>query len=184
MKLNIRSIVLTFVLAVTALTVLRPAYAAPATPLDQQAQAALDALYASSPGAKALGAQAKAILVFPDIRKAALVLGGQGGDGVMFSDGKIVGHYNANGVLVGLEAGAQSYAYALFLMSDNAVRNLRANNGFELGVDPNIVVVDAGAAKEITTSTTRADVYSYVFGQKGLMGGVAVQGLKISRTGP
>ncbi len=182
MTLNLRSIVLALVLATTALTGLRPAYAAPAPVVDHQAQAALDALYASSPAAKALGARAKAVLVFPDIRKAAFIIGAQGGDGVMFRNGKIAGHYSAGGVLAGLEAGAQSFAYAMFFMSDSALRNLHAAKGFEIGVDPNIVVVDAGAAKELSTTTGQADVYSYVFDQKGLMGGIALQGLKITRT--
>ena len=152
-----------------------------AQPLDQDATATLNALYKSSPAAKALGEKAKGILVFPDIRKAAILVGGQSGKGVMFSGGKAVGHYRADGVLVGLEAGAQSFAYVLFFMSDKALQNLHDQKGFEFGTDPNIVVVDAGAAKNISTTTTQADVYSYVFGQKGLMGGIAVQGLKITQ---
>jgi lipid-binding SYLF domain-containing protein len=70
----------------------------------------------------------------------------------------------------------------MFFMSDAALENMRTAKGFEIGADPNIVIVDAGAAKEISTSTVQADVYGYVFNQKGLMGGVAVQGLKISKT--
>jgi len=44
-------------------------------------------------------------------------------------------------------------------------------------------VVDAGAGKDISSTSLQGDVYSYVFGQKGLMGGIALQGLKITRTG-
>jgi lipid-binding SYLF domain-containing protein len=58
---------------------------------------------------------------------------------------------------------------------------LRTQKGWEIGADPNIVVVDAGAAKDLSTSTVRADVYSYIFNQKGLMGGVALQGSKITQ---
>jgi lipid-binding SYLF domain-containing protein len=163
---------------------LRTVYAAPTPSVDQDAQAALGALYASSPGAKALGAKAKAILVFPDIHKAGFLVGAQSGDGVLFENGKIVGHYRVDGLLAGLEAGAQTFAYTMFFMSDSAVEKaLRTQKGWEIGADPNIVVVDAGAAKDVSTSTVRADVYSYIFNQKGLMGGVALQGSKITRTG-
>ena len=182
MKLNIRGLVLAVVLAATAFAALRPVYAASASAIDQQAQTALDSLYASSPAAKALGANAKGVLVFPDIRKAAFIVGAQSGEGVLFRNGKATRHFRADGVLAGLEAGAQSYAYALFFMSDAALRNLRSAKGFQIGVDPNIVIIDAGAGKEISTTTAQADVYAYVFDQKGLMGGVAVQGLKITRT--
>jgi lipid-binding SYLF domain-containing protein len=152
-----------------------------AQPLDKDAAAALNALYSASPGAKALGEKAKGILVFPDIKKAAILVGGQTGRGVMFANGKVVGHYRADGVLAGLELGAQSFAYAMFFMSDRALQNLHDSKGFEIGADPNIVLVDGGAAKEISTTTAQADVYGYVFGQKGIMGGIAVQGLKITQ---
>ncbi len=155
--------------------------AAAAQSLDKDAAAALDALYKTSPAAKALGEKAKGILVFPDIKKAAVLVGAQTGKGAMFADGKAVGHYRADGVLVGLEAGAQTFAYAMFFMSDKALQSLHDSKGFELGTDPNIVLVDAGAAKNISTATTQADVYGYVFGQKGIMGGIAVQGLKITQ---
>jgi len=168
----------TFILI--CLTSMGIAHAAPVEPLDQDARTALNALYDSSPAAKALGEKAKGVLVFPNVRKAAIILGGQYGEGAMFANGDIVGHYGVNGVLAGLELGAQSFAYAMFFMSDAALQDLRSSHGFEIGADPNIVVVDAGAAKEITTSTTRADVYAYVFNQKGLMGGIALQGLTIT----
>jgi len=58
---------------------------------------------------------------------------------------------------------------------------MKTAKGFEIGSDPNIVIVDAGAAKEISTSTAQADIYGYVFNQKGLMGGIALQGSKITR---
>jgi lipid-binding SYLF domain-containing protein len=180
--LQFKAIVLTFVLSTMALVGLSPAYAAPAKVIDQDAQAALDALYASTPGAKALGGQAKAVLVFPYIHKAAFVVGAQSGDGVMFRNGKIIGHYRVDGLLAGLEAGAQSYGYAMFFMSDAALERMKSAKGFDVGTDPNIVVVDAGAAKDVSTSTVQADVYSYVFNQKGLMGGIALQGLKITKT--
>jgi len=154
---------------------------AAAEPLDQDARAALNALYKSSPGAKALGDKAKAVLVFPDIKKAAVLVGGQTGQGTMFANGKVVGHYRADGVLAGLELGAQSFSYVMFFMSDKALQSLHESKGFEVGTDPNIVLVDAGAAKNISTTTAQADVYSYIFGQKGLMGGISVEGLKITR---
>ena len=168
-------------LSIAALAGARIAQAAPADSLDQDARAALNALYAKSPAAKALGEKAKGVLVFPNIDKVAVLVGVQSGKGAMLADGKIAGHYRIDGVIAGLEAGGQSYAYAMFFMSDKALKNLQSTHGFEIGADPNIVILDAGAAKEISTTTTQADVYGYVFNQQGLMGGVALQGLKITK---
>ena len=150
---------------------------------DKAAADALAALYASTPAARALGENAKGILVFPNIRKAAALVGGQSGKGVMVANGKVAGHYRADGVLVGLEAGAQSFSYVVFFMSDKALQNLHESKGFEVGTEPNIVIANDGVAKNISTTTAQDDVYSYVFGQKGLMAGVSVQGLKITQLG-
>jgi len=150
--------------------------------LDRNAQAALDALYVSSPGAKALAEQAKAVLVFPDVKKAAFIVGVQSGEGVLIKGGKVAGHYSIGGVQGGLEAGAASYNYALFFMSDAALQGLLdRRDGFDIGFDPNIVLVNVGASKQATAATAQADVYGYVFGEQGLIGGVSLQGVKITR---
>lgn len=46
---------------------------------------------------------------------------------------------------------------------------------------PSIVVVDAGVAKTMTTNTLTSDVYAFVFGQKGLMAGIGIQGSKVTK---
>ena len=45
----------------------------------------------------------------------------------------------------------------------------------ELGTGPSIVVVDAGMAKSLTTTTLQKDVYAFFFDQKGLMAGLGLQ---------
>jgi hypothetical protein len=45
-------------------------------------------------------------------------------------------------------------------------------------------VVDEGKAKNVTTTTTKDDIYAFIFGQKGLMAGLGIQGNKISKTNP
>src|SRR5437016_1563297 len=100
----------------------------------------------------------------------------------MFRDGKIAGHYSLGGLQVGLEAGAESYSYALFFMSDKALETLQSTRGFDLGLDPNVVVLNVGAAEQISGATVQPDIYSYVFNQKGLMGGVSLQGTKITKS--
>jgi lipid-binding SYLF domain-containing protein len=89
-------------------TILASMQTASANGLTQDARAALNALYTNSPTARALGNKAKGILVFPEITKAALIVGGQGGEGVLFEKGRPVAHYNTGAVSVGMQAGAQS----------------------------------------------------------------------------
>ena len=149
--------------------------------LERDARSALQKLTATVPAAKSLSGSATAVLVFPKITKAGLGIGAQYGDGVLFKGGKAAGFYNTSGASYGLQAGAQQFGYAMHLMNDKAVSALGANDGFEVGVGPSIVVMDEGMGKTMTTTTAKDDIYAFVFGQKGLMAGVGLQGNKISR---
>src|SRR5262245_54643421 len=115
---------LTSAIVTILLTMPGAAVAASTAELDRDATAALNALYKDYPSAVSLSKDAKAIVVFPKVIKAGLVIGGETGDGVMRVKGKTVGYYNTSGVSTGLQAGAQTYGYALFLMTDKAVQSL------------------------------------------------------------
>ena len=157
------------------------AWAADRGALERDARAALQQLSSRVPAAKSLSQSATAVLVFPKITKAGLGIGGQYGDGVLFKSGKVAGYYNTSGASYGLQAGAQQFGYALFLMNDKAVSALGANEGFEVGVGPSVVLIDEGKAKTLTTTTAKDDIYAFIFGQKGLMAGLGIQGNKITR---
>jgi lipid-binding SYLF domain-containing protein len=148
--------------------------------LEAKARAALQQLFDSTPKAKDLQYQAKAVLVFPDIVKAGLIVGAQGGKGVMFGpDGKVLGYYRARAVSYGMQAGAQTFSEAMFLITDSAITALSSGGGLSVGMGPSVVVVDAGMARSMTTTTLKSDVYAFIFGQQGLMAGLGVQGQRI-----
>ena len=86
----------------------------------------------------------------------------------MLKDGQIAGYYNIAAASYGFQAGLQWFAYAMFFTTDSALNALDNTAGFEVGVGPSIVVIDAGKAKTLTTTTGRDDVYAFIFGQKGL----------------
>ena len=174
-----------FLIAV-AVALLAPAGASAAdrAALERSARSAYQKLVAKVPAAKALSGDAVAVLVFPKITKAGLVIGGQYGDGVLFKDGKVAGYYNTAGASYGLQAGAQKYGYAMFFMNERALNTLNANEGFEVGVGPSIVVVDEGMGKSLTTKTADNDIYAFIFSQKGLMAGIGLQGNKITKLKP
>ena len=155
-----------------------------AAEISANAQAALASLYAKVPEAKTLGAKAQAILVFPKITKAGFVVGGQHGDGALIKGGQAVAYYSTTGASFGLQAGAQTYGYAMFFMNDQALQQLDKADGFEVGVGPSVVVLDEGKAKNMTTTTMKDDIYAFIFGQQGLMAGVGIQGDKINMIHP
>ncbi len=156
----------------------------PATEVAGKSQSALKQLYAKVPAARKIGEEAHAVLVFPRVTKAGLGIGGQYGEGALIKGGKVVAYYSTAGASYGLQAGAQTYGYAMFFMNEAALKQLDKADGFEVGVGPSVVVVDEGMAKTITTTTAKDDVYAFIFGQKGLMAGFGVQGNKITRITP
>ena len=161
-----------------------PTLAADAAGIDRDVNAALKVLYDTTPAAKTLAPNPKAILVFPSIVKAGFLVGAQYGEGALLVNGRTVGYYNIAAASYGLQAGVQSFGYALFLMTDSAVKYLNTSKGWELGSGPSIVIVDAGKAKTMTTTTLKDDVYAFTFGQQGLMAGLGLQGSKITRINP
>ena len=157
------------------------AVAASAEDLDKDAAQALQILYKHNPAAESIAKKSKAILVFPKIVKAGLVFGGAYGEGVLTKNGQHVNYYNSVTASFGWQAGAESYGYVVFLMSDKAVKYLDTTMGWEIGVGPTVVVVNEGIAKNLSSSTLKDDAYAFIFDQQGLMASLSIEGTKISR---
>ena len=166
--------------------VLSPA-AAPAASkaeIDRDARAALASLYKKVPGAKALGDKAVAVLVFPSIVKGGFIVGGQYGDGALRKGGKTTAYYRSLAGSYGFQAGVQAFGYVLFFMDDASLQYLDKTEGYEVGVGPSLVVLDDGFGKTMSTTTMQKGVYAFIFDQKGLMGGMGIQGTKITKINP
>jgi lipid-binding SYLF domain-containing protein len=157
------------------------ATAATAEDLDQDAAQALQSLYKSRPTAEAISKRAKAIQVFPKIVKAGLVFGGSYGEGVLMKGAKVTEYYNSVSASWGWQAGAETYAYVVFLMSEEAVNYLAQSKGWEIGVGPTVVVVNEGAGRIISTLTLKDDAYAFITDQQGVMASLSIEGTKISR---
>ena len=160
---------------------IKEVHAASAEVIDLQVQQAMESLYKNSPSAKILGQKAKGILVFPSVVKGGFIVGGQYGEGALLKGGKHSGYYSTVQLSYGLQIGGQKYGYALFFMSDSAMDYFENSGGWEAGGGPTIVAFDAGASKSASSTTLKADIYSFHFEQKGLMAGIGMQGTKITK---
>ena len=155
-----------------------------AAEIDRNVDTALQNLYAKTPAAKELSKVAKGILVFPEIFKGGLIIGGQYGVGALREEGKTVGYYKTVAASYGLQIGLQKFGYSMFFITQSGLDHLKKSAGWEIGVGPSIVIVDEGLAKSLTTTTARKDIYAFFFDQSGLMAGLGLQGSKISRITP
>ncbi len=142
---------------------------------------ALNKLVRENPAAAAISRQSRAVLIFPSIVKAGLMVGGAYGEGELRRGGTTVDYYTFFTGSWGLQAGAQSYGYAVFLMNEDAVDYLERSDGWEIGVGPTVVVVNAGIAENLSSSTLQDDAYAFIFDQRGLMAGVSIEGTKVTR---
>lgn len=171
--------------AAAAIIIADSGRAASSRQLLSEGEAALRRLYLQQPHAKALGAHALAVLVFPRVVKVGVILaGGQTGDGVLFKRGRAAGYFNLSSASFGPQAGGQTFSYVLFLMTAAAVDYLAKTDGWSLGTGPTVVVVDKAAAVTFDSTTATQDFYGFAFAQKGLMAGIDLNGSKITRIKP
>ncbi|RNC68268.1 MAG: twin-arginine translocation pathway signal protein [Desulfuromonadales bacterium] len=183
---NTRLAIITLILLLTVPALMSPvtAHAASKAEINRDVDSALQKLYESTPLAKLLSEKAEGILVFPGIVKGGLIIGGQYGEGALSAGGKTIGYYRSVALSYGLQAGVQSFGYALFFMNKEALDYLKRSEGWEIGVGPSIVIVDKGAASSLTTTTAKDDIYAFFFDQRGLMAGLGLQGTKITEIEP
>ncbi|MBK1641211.1 twin-arginine translocation pathway signal protein [Chromatium okenii] len=181
---NLRRVMTRFLLVAAATvslaTIGGQAVAATADDLNRDATQALQLLYKTNPAVAAIAKTARAVLVFPSVVKAGLVFGGSYGEGVLTKGDKVAGYYNSVSASWGWQVGAQSYSYVVFLMNDKTLSYLDKSEGWEIGVGPTLVVLDEGAAKNLSSTTLKDDAYAFIFDQQGLMVGLSIEGTKIT----
>ena len=172
-----------FIVALVAGTISLSGAAFASTPEDlhKDSNQALSILVEANPVAADISKKAKAILIFPNIVKAGLIFGGAYGEGILKQKDKVDGYYNSVTASFGWQAGAQSYGYIVFLMSEKAIQYVRDTKGWEIGVGPTVVMVNEGVAKNLSTSSLKEDAYAFIFDQQGLMASLSIEGTKISR---
>ena len=158
--------------------------AASARTITRDARAALTKLYKQTPGSKALADKAVGVLVFPNIVKGGFIIAGQYGDGALMKADRPIAYYRSLAASYGFQAGAQAFGYVLFFMDNDSLAYLDKSAGFELGSGPSLVVLDSGFGKNLSTTTIQKGIYAYIFDQKGLMGGMGIQGTKITKINP
>jgi len=124
-----------------------------ATEIDRNADIVLNKLFKTTPAAVKLSKTAKAILIYPEILKAGLGIGGHHGEGALRKNAKTVAYYNTVAGSYGLQIGAQSFGFAMFFMDDASLKHLNSSDGWDVGVGPSVVLVDEGMVRTMTKTT-------------------------------
>lgn len=160
------------------------AHAETAEVIDTRVDLALRELFAESPEARALADAAQAVLVMPSVVKGGFVIGGAYGEGALRLRStdyrQSAGYYSVAAASVGLQIGVQRTAQAIFFLTEEALSDFRAADGWEVGADAEVTLADRGASLDISTTEFSKPVVAMVFGGDGLMVGASLEGAKYS----
>ena len=149
--------------------------------IDASVDATLTRLYSTVTGSRELLAKSSGVLVFPSVIAAGFWFGGQYGTGALRVNGRTEGYYSTLGGSFGLQIGAQSKAIIFAFMNQGALDNFVNSQGWSAGADATVALVTVGANGTIDTSTATSPVEAFVLTNAGLMAGVSLEGVKISR---
>ena len=141
----------------------------------------LKRFYREVKGAKELTSSAKALLVMSGITKAGFFVGGEYGQGELRVGGETDGYYNLIAGSYGLTFGAQKMDIIIAFMTEDALRQFKEIDGWEVGVTGNVALIDVGGGKRLDTTTLKDPVVAFVFGAKGLMLDVSLKGAKFTK---
>ncbi len=173
--------VFTFLVSFCMLTLSISTYADSATEINIGVKETLKRFRTDVPGGDEFLAQAKGVLVFPTVIKAGFGIGGEYGEGALQVGGKTIAYYSTAAASIGLQLGAQSKSIVVIFMTNDALKGFQNSDGWKAGVDGSVAVVEWGAAEDINTIDIKDPIVGFVFGNKGLMYNLTLEGSKFTK---
>jgi len=124
---------------------------------------------------------AKGVLVFPSVFKAGVGVGGEYGEGALRIGGLTVDYYSTAAASIGFQLGAQSKRIIIVFMQDDALKKFRESKGWKAGVDGSVALIEIGTGGTIDTTNIKDPIIGFVFGNKGLMLNLTLEGSKYTK---
>ena len=152
--------------------------------IDAAIESSLNRFTEEIQGAESYLEGARGILVIPRMWKAGVLLGFEFGEGALIVDGIKIQYYKALTTSVGLQIGVGSKDLIILFFDDTAMDNFLYSSGWEVGVDGAVALFSKGAAGAVDSITFKDPIVGFVFGQKGLIAGVSMEGTKFTKIWP
>lgn len=149
--------------------------------IDASVDTALGVFAEDVSGGREFLKSAKGYLVFPKVIKAGIGIGGEYGEGALRVKGKTVAYYRLTAASYGFQLGAQKKSIVLAFMTNDSLQHFRTSAGWQVGVDASVALIKVGAGGSIDTNTVKNPVVGFVFGQKGLMYDLSLEGTKFTK---
>jgi len=177
--MNIKT--LQVLLITVAMVFTSSALAASADEINSRSDEALQAFKQQVDGAEVFLGQAAGYLVFPKVYKVGIGVGAESGEGVLRVGGQTVAYYRTTSGSVGLQLGAQAKSIVIAFMTREALDKFRKSEGWKVGVDGSVALVDIGVGKTIDSQNVKDPVVGFIFGSKGLMYNLTLEGSKFTK---
>jgi lipid-binding SYLF domain-containing protein len=167
-------------LMLLSLFVFTTAFADSKKSIDVSVSQALTKFYAQNPKNKELADKAVGMLVFPSITKGGVGVAGEYGEGVLQIKGTTVAYYDITSASIGLTLGVARRSEIVMFMTQESIDKFTKSDGWKIGVDAGVAIVSQGAGGEYDTKTLQKPILGFVFGEKGLIGDLSLEGSKIT----
>ena len=155
-------------------------YAVSADDINRGVDISLKTLHEKKGSAEVLD-KAKGVLIFPGVFKGAIGIGGEYGEGALRVWGKTDGYYSIGAISFGLSLGGEKKSIAIAFMTDDALKNFKEGSGWTIGGEGSLAVVTVGAGYENSIATANKPIIAFVFGEKGLMYDLSLNGAKVTK---
>ena len=157
------------------------AFAASAAEIDVRVKESIEEFKKNVNGAEVFLQQASGYLVFPKVYKVGVGIGGETGEGALLIGSKVVDYYRTSSGSVGFQLGAQARSIVIVFMTDESLNKFRNSEGWKVGIDGSVALIDLGAGKTIDSKNIKDPVVGFIFGSKGLMYNLTLEGTKIHK---
>ena len=157
------------------------ALAASREEIDANVQEAIGNFYKQTSAGKRLAQKAAGMLVFPEVIKAGIGIGGEYGEGALLIKGKTAAYYSTAAASIGFQLGAQVKSQIILFMNAKVLEDFRKSQGWKAGVDGSVALATLGAGGELSTDTIKQPIIGFIFSNKGLMYNLTFEGSKITR---
>jgi lipid-binding SYLF domain-containing protein len=157
------------------------AMAASKEEIDAKVQEAIENFYKHTSAGRRLADKAAGMLVFPDVIKAGIGIGGEYGEGALLVRGGTVAYYSVASASIGFQLGAQVKSQIVLFMNQKVLDQFRKSQGWQAGVDGSVAIATLGAGGEINTDTMKEPIIGFIFSNRGLMYNLTLEGSKITR---
>ena len=179
---QMRALSVALIGALTMLGSVPQAKAGPAAAeIDLAVQDTLEEFFYRVPGSRELVAKSAAVLVFPTVYKAGFGIGGEYGECALISRRRTIDYYNLISASIGFQLGAQARSIVIVFMTPEALASFRRVDGWKVGVDGSIALINIGIGGSIDTTRITNPIVGFIFDNKGLMYNLTLEGSKISR---